>query len=340
MAGIIKQMTEGNEPAHLMAHAVWGAIVANAKDSNAAAGAIGAATAEGLAPYIQKALYGDRKVSELTEEEKQTITALATIGAGLAGSFGTDGNFASGVAAAETGKNAVENNAISDIAAEQSTGISREEQYKNAMKQLEELEEKFKQENCQGLSEEACSVKRLELQAKATEGFWESMTYKPVLGGAVEIYQAETPLDYGLGVLSLVPGEKILVKIGDGIKYIYTGSRTINKVFVEISVDEIININKSFGGSTTLTGHVDTVLANMSYQEGFFDKAAVAIRDIAGSHLFDNGNKRTAQVVVEQLAKKNNINLTEQQIRRVVDAVGTGELKKIEDISKALQNGK
>lgn len=113
VAGIIKDMTEGNEPAHLMTHAVWGAIVANAKGGNAAAGAIGAATAEGLAPYIIDYLYPGKEIKDLTEEEKQKVVALATIGAGLAGSLGTNGDFSTGVAAAETGKNAVENNTLS-----------------------------------------------------------------------------------------------------------------------------------------------------------------------------------------------------------------------------------
>lgn len=89
-----------------------------------------------------------------------------------------------------------------------------------------------------------------------------------------------------------------------------------------------------------MTGEIDTVLANMSYRDGFYDKAAVAIRDIAGRHLFNDGNKRTAQTVVEQLANKNGVNLTQSQIRKVVDDVAIGKLREIDDISRALQNGK
>lgn len=110
--------------------------------------------------------------------------------------------------------------------------------------------------------------------------------------------------------------------------------------FKELSVDEIARINKSYGGSTTLTGEIDTILANMSYRDGFYDKAAVAIRDIAGRHMFDDGNKRTAQMVVEQLANKNGVILTGSQIRKVVDDVATGKLRDIDDISRALKNGK
>ncbi|MCX8588729.1 hypothetical protein [Gilliamella sp. B3801] len=107
--------------------------------------------------------------------------------------------------------------------------------------------------------------------------------------------------------------------------------------FKELSIEEISNINKSYGGSHTLTGEIETILANMSYRENFYDKIAVAIRDIAGRHLFNDGNKRTAQTVVEQLVNKNNMNLSPVQIRKVIDDVATGKLREIEDISRALK---
>ncbi|MBX4134266.1 Fic family protein, partial [Frischella sp. Ac48] len=110
--------------------------------------------------------------------------------------------------------------------------------------------------------------------------------------------------------------------------------------FKELSIEEISNINKSYGGSHTLTGEIETILANMSYRENFYDKIAVAIRDIAGRHLFNDGNKRTAQTVVEQLVNKNNMNLSPVQIRKVIDDVATGKLREIEDISRALKNEK
>lgn len=102
--------------------------------------------------------------------------------------------------------------------------------------------------------------------------------------------------------------------------------------FNGLNVNEIIAINRKHGGSTTLTGEVDTILANMSYYEGFYDKAAVAIRDIAGRHLFNDGNKRTAQAVIEQIAQKNGVNLNPSQIKNVIDNVATGNLRGIEDI--------
>ena len=74
----------------------------------------------------------------------------------------------------------------------------------------------------------------------------------------------------------------------------------------------------------------------MAYREGAVDKAATAIRDIAGRHLFDDANKRTAQAVAEQLLGKG---ASPAQIRTVVDQVATGQLRTVEQISAALKPG-
>ncbi|MBS9440041.1 hemolysin BL-binding protein [Photorhabdus noenieputensis] len=60
-----------------------------------------------------KQLYGDgAKVSELTEEQKQTISTLSTLAAGLAGGIAGDST-ASALTGAQAGKNAVDNNHLS-----------------------------------------------------------------------------------------------------------------------------------------------------------------------------------------------------------------------------------
>ncbi|WP_244567134.1 VENN motif pre-toxin domain-containing protein, partial [Escherichia coli] len=57
-------------------------------------------------------LYPGVKQSDLSEEQKQTISTLATVSAGLAG--GLTGNSTASVAVgAQSGKNAVENNYLS-----------------------------------------------------------------------------------------------------------------------------------------------------------------------------------------------------------------------------------
>ncbi|MBF7145011.1 MULTISPECIES: hypothetical protein [Pseudomonas] len=62
---------------------------------------------------------------------------------------------------------------------------------------------------------------------------------------------------------------------------------------VGLSADDITAINSQFGGSVSFR-EVDTAIANAANYDGFYNKAGSMIRDIAGGHLFDNGNKRTA----------------------------------------------
>lgn len=81
--------------------------------NNVAAGAAGAATGELAARAIAGMLYPGVKQSDLSEEQKQTISTLATVSAGLAGGL-TGNSTASAAVGAQSGKNAVENNSLSD----------------------------------------------------------------------------------------------------------------------------------------------------------------------------------------------------------------------------------
>ncbi|WP_051905651.1 VENN motif pre-toxin domain-containing protein [Pantoea sp. NGS-ED-1003] len=94
-----------NVQANLMAHAVVGAVTAYAAGNSALAGASGAAMGE----YIAQQMYPGVKREDLTEEQRQTISALGTLAAGLAGGVAGDGT-AGAVAGAQAGRNAVENN--------------------------------------------------------------------------------------------------------------------------------------------------------------------------------------------------------------------------------------
>jgi death-on-curing family protein len=106
-----------------------------------------------------------------------------------------------------------------------------------------------------------------------------------------------------------------------------------------ITAEEIIAINRQLGGATTLTGDVSTVLANAARRQGFWNKAATIVRDIAGRHMFNDANKRTAQAVVEELMRRNGITsgISPNQMRRVIQRVASGELREVEDIARALR---
>lgn len=114
LAQTIKQKTEGDPAANLMAHAVLGAVLARASGNSALAGAAGAVAAQETERLIREQLYGGASNEELTQEQKGTISSLSTLAAGLSGGLvGKDALDA--VAAAQVGKNAVENNHLSDL---------------------------------------------------------------------------------------------------------------------------------------------------------------------------------------------------------------------------------
>ncbi|WP_199063616.1 VENN motif pre-toxin domain-containing protein, partial [Serratia sp. ASV30] len=111
----IKKYTGTNETANALAHAVWGAIAAQVSGNSAAAGAAGAAGGELAARYLAEKLYGadtPEKIAKLSEEQKQSLSALSTLAAGLAGGV-TGDSTANALAGAQAGKNAVENNSLS-----------------------------------------------------------------------------------------------------------------------------------------------------------------------------------------------------------------------------------
>ncbi|EPF7983838.1 contact-dependent inhibition effector tRNA nuclease [Escherichia coli] len=111
LAHLLKS-TEKYPAVNAIAHAILGGAAAAMQGNNVAAGAAGAATGELAARAIAGMLYPGVKQSDLSEEQKQTISTLATVSAGLAG--GLTGNSTASVAVgAQSGKNAVENNALS-----------------------------------------------------------------------------------------------------------------------------------------------------------------------------------------------------------------------------------
>ncbi|HAW1183292.1 TPA: hypothetical protein JLL85_004880, partial [Escherichia coli] len=111
VAQLIKQATGDNREANLMAHAVWGALAAQLGGNNAASGAAGAFSGELAARYIIDNYYGGR-TDNLSEQERQQISMLATIASGIAGGLAGNSTASAGTGA-QAGRNAVENNLLS-----------------------------------------------------------------------------------------------------------------------------------------------------------------------------------------------------------------------------------
>ncbi|RYC46182.1 hemolysin BL-binding protein [Pectobacterium zantedeschiae] len=117
--------TASDIAANAMAHAVVGAVVAQLSGQDAAAGALGASSGELAARAIMAKEYPGKTVNDLTEAEKQSISALSTLAAGLVS--GLAGNStASAASGAQSGRNAVENNSLRGDKARQSVKESAE----------------------------------------------------------------------------------------------------------------------------------------------------------------------------------------------------------------------
>ena len=100
---------------NLIAHAILGAVVAELQGNSALSGGVGAVSGELASKAIINTLYGGKDASELTEDEKQTLSALSQLASGLAVAAG-GGNFGDASAAINSSKNAVENNTVAHIA--------------------------------------------------------------------------------------------------------------------------------------------------------------------------------------------------------------------------------
>ncbi|HDC4614149.1 TPA: hemagglutinin repeat-containing protein [Enterobacter cloacae] len=214
---------DDNTAAKTIAHAILGGAVAALQGNNAAAGAAGAVTGELAANAIAGMLYPDVKdLSTLSEEQKQTVSALATISAGMAGGLAGDST-GSAVAGGLAGKNAAENNSLAHVLA-----AAEKEKPGTIAKYQAAREAMCKQDP------EAC---RQAVNEAANLG----LDFVPIVGDIKGFHEAETALDYLAAAIGLIPGagdvagktikaaEKAL-KAGD----VETASKLINKASDEV----------------------------------------------------------------------------------------------------------
>ncbi|HCT3323396.1 TPA: hemagglutinin repeat-containing protein [Enterobacter cloacae] len=214
---------DNNTAAKTIAHAILGGAVAALQGNSAASGAAGAATGELAAKAIAGMLYPDVKdLSTLSEEQKQTVSALATISAGMAGGLAGDST-GSAVAGGQAGKNAAENNSLAHVLA-----AAEKEKPGTIAKYQAAREAMCKQDP------EAC---RQAVNEAANLG----LDFVPIVGDIKGFHEAETALDYLAAAIGLIPGagdvagktikaaEKAL-KAGD----VETASKLINKASDEV----------------------------------------------------------------------------------------------------------
>ena len=108
---VVDGQEQTNVLANTMAHAVAGAVLAQLGGNSATAGAAGAAGGELMARAILSTMYPGKQASELTQDEKQVVSALGQLAAQLSAGVAS-GSVDGGIQGAVAGKNAVENNAL------------------------------------------------------------------------------------------------------------------------------------------------------------------------------------------------------------------------------------
>ncbi|MFP1898999.1 hemagglutinin repeat-containing protein [Lonsdalea quercina] len=241
LAKLIKDASGDKEGARIALHTLASAVLAKAQGGNATAGAAGGFIAAASAKTFAQALYG-KEAEELAPDEKMVIlnlvSALGAAGGGLA-----TGDTSGMVSAGNAARVEVENNALSDIIENKVSGVSQEEKYQNAQKQLVAAVEEFKAQHCAGMSADACSAKISEHRdelLKGAAGF--GLDFVPVVGDIKGFAEAQSAIDYLGAMAGLIPvagdaaGKAIkaaetALKKGD----VAEASKLINKASDEIS---------------------------------------------------------------------------------------------------------
>ncbi|MCF1289506.1 hemagglutinin repeat-containing protein [Enterobacter kobei] len=198
-------LNDGMEKA--AAHAVANAVLAAMQGKDALAGAAGAAAGE-LAGGIALEMYG-KDVAALSESEKQTISALATLAAGIAGGVAGDGT-ASAIAGAQSGKTVVENNALSLPKGMTETGQAATSWVKYAQENNlspEQVQAGLKDIVRGDLPESADIIKAI-------------LSNNPGSDTVMALLTAEEAKDYALALLTSIPAEKALSLAGKAAKVI------------------------------------------------------------------------------------------------------------------------
>ena len=113
----------------------------------------------------------------------------------------------------------------------------------------------------------------------------------------------------------------------------------MDEALLGVTADEIRAINRGFGGIHEMNSTVEASFQSAMYVLSFWEKVAIVVRSIAGGHLFDNGNKRTALASIKLFQKRNEIatGALDPQLRETIRLVANNLLMDIDGIAVALR---
>ncbi|ARU96232.1 hypothetical protein A7K99_15125 [Tatumella citrea] len=252
----------------MMAHAVLGAVVAQINGNSALAGAAGATTGE----FIAQQLYPGVDRKDLSEEQRQTISALGTLAAGLAGGLAGDST-ADAVAGAQAGKNAVENNFLSNTDSDKLAKAI--EKIKQGDKSLAAANELIKLENADKRSDALVDkFTRDPSQISSTE--------RAELAGYLRVYASEMEKEYGPAV-----SQELVKGLISGQDYIKRNpdSEAMSQAQTIMNTWGYHKSNASIGDAPLM---FSTNVPGTTIKEGMALNAAIGIGGNAGVQLRGN----------------------------------------------------
>ncbi|MDF7680583.1 hemagglutinin repeat-containing protein [Enterobacteriaceae bacterium ESL0689] len=235
---------DNNDEAKVAAHAVANAVLASLQGQSALAGAAGAATGE-LTGILAMQIY-DKPVSELSETDKQNISAMATLAAGIAGGIAGDST-AAAVVGAQAGKTTVENNFLNST------------ETRALDKELSDC--KASGGDCQKVVEkylEISNKKSKELTEACTGGGVTCVSWEELIQGATNVANDANPLQIRLDEKLKDPDAAALVNYlnGTDLKFlndnITQGDRVLSVVSDPTSWPVLV-----MGGKAILTNAVN-----------------------------------------------------------------------------------
>lgn len=241
------KLTASQETAHVLAHAVLGAAVAAAGDNNALAGALGAGGSEAAAPYISKWLYGKEKGSDLTAEEKETVTAITNV-------LGT----ATGTAIGDTTTNAAQGSLNAQSAVENNNGARRARNSRNLF--WTEAQNAQNELNAMRINALTQSIRRIEPNFRGIPSLRDPN--RPIPNEEVRDYENYLNRILPKQSITLLNSSSTILGTRQNIR------ETFNQALDNLSRDNTLNeLGKGFNARQRVGGNLDA--SNINLQIGF-----------------------------------------------------------------------
>ena len=108
-------------------------------------------------------------------------------------------------------------------------------------------------------------------------------------------------------------------------------------MIMEININEIIELNKKYGGSILNRSNLEFDLSKAREEKNIYRSNAYILRGIVSGHSFLDGCKSTAIKVITTRFAKENIGCDKNKLVNGVLRIAKGELRSISKIERGLR---